>query len=424
MSGRKTKKQGQGKEHRTHAKPTKYAKPIVYDTSTRANWNRIIESSVPPIIFKNKPTVKEILTIQDAKDIWLPFYYDLLETPIYHIRCHARMCIEPSCFPPAVLKRETTFHLPPSTFLLNLTAGGEVCWMPSTITDALHQQKDSIRNLLAVRDRSDILYADPGTVSVVAAETETENRLLSLLNRATDCVYPNFYCNLRLDDKLKSGIYMVAKSVSMTVHATSVARPYSLHDNKIIDETTVSPSADGIWTLQEIINTVYTKTGIPKGIFIFTGCTSEQPLDKITKATLSEFNRQRQLIRIEDLRYSTRVPTLQSSTVRAIFPRLRDFVVRDLGYARFKIAKPQVSQLLSLIEPTGSINSKQSKIPMLAEPSALTMAEMAHLLDESVDDLFPEPAMANNSVQVQYMFDSMRKTRKKAKHLHKKFNVT
>ncbi|NDA63979.1 MAG: hypothetical protein EBX50_18415, partial [Chitinophagia bacterium] len=177
--------------------------------------------------------------------------------------------------------------------MLNLTAGGEYCWNPSRLVTTFHEHTDSIRNLLAIHDRSEIVNSD------------TDTRLLSLLFRATDCVYPNLYCELKPSEETNNAVYIIAKSVSMTVHATSVVRPYRPDDNKIIDTTAVSPSADGMWTLQEIINTVYEKTGIPKGIFIFTGCTGEDNSMTITKSTLAEFNRLRQIIRIEDLSYSS-----------------------------------------------------------------------------------------------------------------------
>jgi hypothetical protein len=79
-----------------------------------------------------------------------------------------------------------------------------------------------------------------------------------------------------------------------------------------------------------------------------------------------------------------------SATVRIPFPRdvslLHENVIRDIVYEilpdfdkwikqkkvelfgqNHKIAKPRVSQLLSLIEPIGSINSKKSELKLFVE---------------------------------------------------------
>ena len=73
------------------------------------------------------------------------------------------------------------------------------------------------------------------------------------------------------------------------------------------------------WELNEIIEQVYSMTRTTNGIFVFSGCSDAHEIDMTNHASMLKFNTLRQIIRIEDLAYSSKVPTLDNKYIHDIF---------------------------------------------------------------------------------------------------------
>ena len=228
-----------------------------------------------------------MLPTSDVK-LWLPFIEMLKQLPIYLIICHASLCISST----KCNNGKGTFKLNKNSFLLNLSAGGEYVWFNDKMIQTIISNKEEIPLYLGVTDRSDI-----NTL------TDDYTPLLSLMNRATECDYPIFNCTFNDPKRPSFGVYTISKQMLLTQN-----------DNMFKDF-----NRSRNWELNEIIEQVYSMTRTTNGIFVFSGCSDAHEIDMKNHASMLKFNTLRQIIRIEDLAYSSKVPTLDNKYIHDIF---------------------------------------------------------------------------------------------------------
>ena len=281
-------------------------------------------------------------------DKWFTFYKSILSTPIYLIECHASMCVSASC------EWEPTFHLPAKTILMNLTHGGEYCTTGYHGAQIAKIHFSEIQKYAVASSSEDITIMHP------------DAPFLSELSRATNCEYPNFECTFHDTSKKRmlTGVFDLKKT------------PYDgfVYENNLLTDL----DHDEKWSLKEVIKHRYKTSGISKGIFIFTGCTSESSENISNRGDLTRFNDLRDLIRIENLKYSMQLPTLPISLIRRKYPA---FEILDKGMRSYEFVNSD--DRLVRIPP------QHRKV---RHPSALAMAEEAFQLEIPFETAFPTPA--------------------------------
>lgn len=138
------------------------------------------------------------------------------------------------------------FVIPPQTFLLSLTAGGEFCLPPIGLHNQL-TDLTNLRNLFLLDDLHEL-------------ELQKEHPLLAGMRATSGQIYPNLICDFEEPPKIVNelGVYRLNENKDHIQRVTSDANPYPEHK---------------FWFLEDLIKNTYEKLKIDRGIFIFAGCT-------------------------------------------------------------------------------------------------------------------------------------------------------
>jgi len=269
----------------------------------------------------------------------------LTKIPMYVISTHSAICKSyATCGTPISRKEKgfPVFKIPKNTFIISMATAGETCRFGNF--GLLARKVDEIQKWLITTDKTDAISYFPGDSYVG----------LSSLYRATDTLYPNVSCTFQSEPGVPNdlGVFDLHKTKDF------------VHRNSIIQQSDKSPHPEEptgsrqSWYLDELIQKVYEKTGIAKGVFIFAGCMSELHSTNLDSAESLDFAEQ--LIRTADLTYTSRVPTVDVNLV----------------------SKP-LRPINLYMRP---LNSEH---PHFLEPTALAMASAAHTLGTELRTLFP-----------------------------------
>jgi hypothetical protein len=235
-----------------------------------------------------------------------------MSTPLYLIACHSAVCISyASCKTPG-RKGTPIFRIPPSTYILNFTSGGEYCMFGTAAAKMVQLHKNEFRKFLLLDDRDDVFRG----------EAPKEYSFVSSVMRATQADYPNIGCTF----KEKPGIpnELGVFNLDTTTH---IANEHSL-----ISATQLGPYKDDVWYLDDIINYVYSTQKQNKGIFLFAGCTSGFKQAKLPKNLNGPASKAieyaHNLIRIAELEYGTTAPVIDRETIEREEP---DLLAKNFG---------------------------------------------------------------------------------------------
>jgi hypothetical protein len=237
---------------------------------------------------------------------WLQLKDEIMHTPIYIISGHGVICNTPGqCLTPHILPADKPpeFTIPRSTYLINVTAGGEWCMFNSYLVSYIAQLRNEFIKMLLIDSKADIKVDYEAGIYP----------LLSQINRATEVEYPNFFCNFWDENPIERrcmGIFPLDK----------IADKKFVDINNIEDSLiqTMEPGFYNMrhWYLSELISETYKRTGTNSGIFIYTGCTTPYKDDgsNSTTATISHIQT---LIYQGETRYSSIKPTLDTDTLKS-----------------------------------------------------------------------------------------------------------
>lgn len=177
--------------------------------------------------------------------------------PVYLIAAHSCICSKgATCYGE---KHPFSFNLPENTYIVNMVQPGDYS---CTSDSAIRINVDYIRKFLYVHDTDDVVMSD-----VVG---KSKFSFFSGLQRAVGpSEHPNISYTFNENgpdgkllprDKNPYGVYNISRSL------------YSFMD--LDNSTSIIPQDPSRknWSLKQIINEVYETEGIPKGIFISTGC--------------------------------------------------------------------------------------------------------------------------------------------------------
>lgn len=250
---------------------------------------------------------------------------------MYVISVHSTICSSyTDCKTPISRKEKgfPVFKIPKNTFVISFPTAGETCWFDDF--KLISNARDDIRKWLVTTDKTD-----------AAPSTNSSYFGLSSLYRATDALYPNISCSFQE----KPGVSIN----DLGVFDLNKTREF-INRNSIIKKTDKSPHAEEptgseqSWYLDELIQRVYEKTGIAKGIFIFVGCLANfnDELEAIHALDEAE-----QLIRMADLTYTSRVPTVGAELIDEGL-RPMNHVFRNLSHDRRHVLEPSAHTMASL----------------------------------------------------------------------------
>jgi hypothetical protein len=206
------------------------------------------------------PSVRYISKPVVSKTDWKKaeaFVKEVHKLPVYLIAGHSCICNKGGMCDGE--RHPFAFNLPENTYIVNMVQPGDYS---CTIDSVIRINVDAIRKFLFVHDTDDIDMSD-----VVG---KSRFSFFSGLQRAVGpSKHPNISYTFNqngLDGKLLPreqnpyGVYNISRSL------------YSFMD--INNSTSIIPQDPlrNNWSLKQIINQVYETEGIPKGIFISTGC--------------------------------------------------------------------------------------------------------------------------------------------------------
>jgi hypothetical protein len=228
-----------------------------------------------------------------------------MHTPIYIISGHGFICNTPGqCLTPQILPADKPpeFTIPKSTYIINVTAGGESCMFNSYLVSYIAQLRNEFRKMLLIDSKADIKVDYEAGI----------HPLLSQGNRATEVKYPNFFCNFWDENPIERrcmGIFPLDKI------ATKKFTDVNNTDDSLIQ--TMEPGFYNMrhWYLSELILETYKRTGTNSGIFIYTGCTGPYK-DNGSEETSAVVSHIQTLIYQGETKYSSIKPTLDSDTLK------------------------------------------------------------------------------------------------------------
>jgi hypothetical protein len=248
------------------------------------------------------------------------FVIDMQTMPIYMINTHGSICVSyeecerkpplnhpikriPTDYSGSFADKFPVFRIPRSTYILNLTGGGEYCIALPDLTQIMIDNKTQIRNFFLLDDRTDtILPAGP------------KFPLLYSSKRATDTLYPDMMLTLK-DPDSQTGVFELTKM--KLFKAEKITNMGAI----LIPEA--SEKKD--WLLSEIIEEVYRIRGDRRGIFIIAACSSAAEAHNNIQVPVGALDIASNMIRYADQIYSGQVPVLSKET-------LGDSVPVDPGY--------------------------------------------------------------------------------------------
>ena len=260
---------------------------------------------------KLPPGARYVNTIQMhprvSLDSFRVLYEEIMSIPVYLILCHGAICKSyADCEVPRKEKGSPKFMIPESTYILNVTSGGEYCMYSPADSLLFKEEEQNLRKLLLIDDRNDTVLANA-----------TGYPLLTTLMRATEVDYPNIRCSFTDPILTDLGIYNLSTTDEF------------ISKNSLFDVQ----RGTAVWLLDDLIAETYRVTGNSKGIFLFTGCTSgfrdnaqtaKAVDDAETLLYLAEtsYSRIKPTLSVERLKGLGAVPT----TIRTIYPLYEESV--------------------------------------------------------------------------------------------------
>ena len=237
--------------------------------------------------FMNKPANKpsNAINLTNTKAL----IHNVLHMPVYAINAH-------SCIMGPERAKSTGakdyFELPKDTYMISFGTPGDYLCTGLDNLNYMRQHLDELRKYLYVHDTGDVLPADPFVwqkhidpkdkkafywdetynVSVLKIPKKTSS-LFSDIKRAANVLYPNISYSLINTDKKRPirtkyneyGVYRIdtiPKGGNIIEHLTN--KDSLVHQDLERED----------YNLSDIIEEVYKKTGVKKGIFINLGCLS------------------------------------------------------------------------------------------------------------------------------------------------------
>lgn len=206
---------------------------------------------------RGKPTVSRT-SIRKATG----FQKELETIPIYIINGHACLCgLEEKCMGE---KAEPFFEIPADTYLLTYGEAGDYSCFGESMVDHFMRSSEDIRDYLTVHSSSDMRNLPESKYSMFG----DMNRAAQTIEKGADKItYPNLNYGFNPDKgedpkENKYGVYRIDQPGSPLSSLT------------INNKLSVIPqnAKRKNWFLADIIQEVYKKTGIKKGIFLNTGC--------------------------------------------------------------------------------------------------------------------------------------------------------
>ena len=242
-----------------------------------------------------------------------------MSIPIYLIACHSAVCISyASCKTPGRKQKNPgipTFRIPPSTYILNFTSGGEYCMFGTAAANMVKLHKDEFRKFLLLDDRDDVFRGDD----------PKEYTFVSSVMRATQAEYPNIGCTFKEKPEILNELGVFNLDTTTKI----------INENSLISATQLGPYKDDVWYLDDIIQYVYSTQKQKKGIFLFAGCTSgfKQALTRknLTGPAGKAIEDAHNLIRIAELEYGTTAPVIDRETIEREEP---DLLAKNFGTKR------------------------------------------------------------------------------------------
>ena len=223
---------------------------------------------------------------------------DVLTTPVYVIDAHS--CI----LNPHYAKENDiplNFKIPKDTYIVSFGSPGDFVCSDNETIKVLHKRLDDIRKFMYVHSDSDVLDTPNHW------KRKCERSLFGSMKRAADgTIYPNISFDLNNIDK--------ERPTRRAYNQYGVYRLDTLTDVRGLNNThsliTHDLSREN-FTLQNMIQEVYAKTGVHKGIFISLGCLSPY----LGKATTKFIERAEHIYETANILYNTVKPTMTKEEI-------------------------------------------------------------------------------------------------------------
>jgi len=285
-------------------KSNNFTKKIRYNTT---NYTKLNGKS--GIKFMKTVNVSKT-NVEKAKQ----FYDSLQDIPMYVIWGHSCVCPnEEECY--GEMPKRTEFAIPTDTYLVNLSQPGDFfCGDIKTIAE----NQTNIRSYLSLHGEGDIY----GFHSI----GQNMYSMFSGIQRATSpmgdtfqepVIYPNVSFILNAVDQKTTrtenecGVYTMPFFGKPNNSMSILPQDYKRNN----------------WFLEDIVQEVYEKTNVRKGIFILAGC-----LERCyQKMKMDELNRAAELMHIANVRYPTLRETFTYDELKehSIYNPMFDFGVKN-----------------------------------------------------------------------------------------------
>ena len=231
---------------------------------------------------------------------FLEFQYELEAIPVYFVSAHSCLCaFDNPCYGE---KRNLTFEIPKDTYIMSFSQVNDAFRGTLSTDRAVITNSRSLRQYLYMHDTSDLLD-NPEVGSTKFSLFSGVQRATSTAEEITE--YPNvaYTFNHEKEDEPEknfSGVYAIDGISSYKGMET-------LNNSKSVVPQELTRKN---YFLEDIIQEVYEKTGIQKGIFVCTGClpicSSSSLKPKNVEATLDKIAT---IMHIANNRYKTLKPT-------------------------------------------------------------------------------------------------------------------
>ena len=223
---------------------------------------------------------------------------DVLTTPVYVIDAH-------SCILNPYYAKENDiqlyFKIPKDTYIVSFGSPGDYICTDNETVQVLHQHLEDIRKFMYVHSDSDVLDTPNHW------KRKREHSLFGSMKRAAETtLYPNISFDLNNIDK--------ERPTRRAYNQYGVYRLDTLTDVRGLNNThsliTHDLSREN-FTLQDLIQEVYAKTGVHKGIFISLGCLSPYQ----GKATTKFIEKAEHVYETANILYNTVKPTMTKEEI-------------------------------------------------------------------------------------------------------------
>lgn len=201
----------------------------------------------------------------------LPFVQSLQKTPLYLIHAHSCICPETGICQESAT--ESSFEIPPDTYFINMAQAGDVTCIRQ-LSLLLHA--DEYRKFLLVHSQSDTVPTPSIGVSKFAFFSGV-SRATSPYTTGEKVMYPNINFSMNEHDAMgkditdplqnENGVFNLDKLVLRKKDY----RPPSLNNSHSLLPQDLKRKN---WFLHDIVESIYKKTGIRRGIFVLAGCQS------------------------------------------------------------------------------------------------------------------------------------------------------